>query len=211
MKTAKVTENIKNVETTNETGLTPEQQKAADILRARFPNLADAGLNFEKRTGNFFRASLVKEIERTENGEEKTDSKGRPIYVSDANGQPIEKVRRLVVDLDHESEAATVATCTDEINAKRAAAMVLSGEKGRAKLEADKAEAEKRVAECTAALETFDADMATAVEIVNTTTLPEKAERTPRVAVSAKLKNVEDENAKLRAILLAAGIDPDAQ
>lgn len=193
-----------------ETGLTPEQQKASAILRARMSKLADAGLNFEKRSGSFFRASLVKEQEKDENGEP-LERNGKPVYKLDENGNPIEKVRRLVVDLFHESEAATVATCLDEIHAKRAAAMVLAGDKGRAKLEADKAEAEKRVAECAAALATFDADMDQALAIVAATELPERAERTPRVAVAAKLANVQDENAKLRALLLAAGIDPDAQ
>lgn len=207
------TNNVENVNnetnTQNAETLTPEQEKASQVLRAKLPALAAAGLNFEKRTGNFFMASLVKEVEKNADGSDKTDKNGRPVYVIDPEtNKPVEKVRRLVVELTDENGEILpqYADALADINAKRAAAMVLNGEKGRAKLEADKAEAEKRVAECTAALATFDADLANALEVVAAVELPERA---PRATVAVKLQAVEDENAKLRAKLIAAGINPD--
>lgn len=207
--------NAPDSEATNEKGedgeeLTAEQKKAAQVLRARLPKLAAANLNFEKRTGNFFAGTLVKETEKDENGNDKTGKDGKPIYVIDpATNKPVEKLRRLVVELNDPQTGEIkpqYADCLDEINAKRAAAMVLNGEKGRAKLEAERAAAEKALAESTAALATFDSDMTAALEIVATVELPERAER---VAVTAKLNAAQDENAKLRAILIAAGLDPE--
>lgn len=122
-------------------------EKGAQILRARLPKLSEAALNFEKRTGNFFKAST----EQTEDGE---------------------KVRRLVV-----ADDSIPADCAEEVAAKRAAAVVVGFEvamekadkaieEARAALTAAEAEKAEKVTEYNAA-----------VEVVAAFELPEKAER----------------------------------
>ena len=87
---------------------TPEVQKATAILRAKLPALGAANLNFEKRTGNFFRATLVKQEDGTE------------------------KLVRGVVE-----DSEIPADCAAEIAAKRAAAFVQAEEKNREKIAAE--------------------------------------------------------------------------
>jgi len=207
--TNEVTNNDENVERNenSETNvnevLTPEQEKAVAILRAKLPKLTAAGLNFEKRTGNFFRATLVKEVETLEDGSERLDKKGRPVYKLDENGNPIERVRRLVVDLDNDPAAVE---CADEIEIKRAAALVLDAELTKLKLNKDISKADVALRAAHYAYDNFVDSFKECKNIVENFEIPEKK---VRLAVTAKLAKVEDENAKLRALLLKAGINPD--
>ena len=165
---------------------TPEVQKATAILRAKLPALSAAALNFEKRTGNFFRATLVPQ----EDGTEKL-------------------VRGVVEDSD------IPADCAAEIAAKRAAAFVQAEEKNRAKLGEEIAKLEAELQAKKEEAGQFDADVEAAKEVVMSFELPKS---TGRASVSARLAEVESKAAKmqseaerLRQMLIAAGIDPDAQ
>ena len=165
---------------------TPEVQKATAILRAKLPALSAAALNFEKRTGNFFRATLVKQEDGTE---------------------------RLVRGVVEDSEIP--ADCAAEIAAKRAAAFVQAEEKNRARLTEEVAKLEAELQARKEEAEQFDADVKAAKEVVISFELPKS---TGRVSVSAQLAEVEIKAAKmqseaerLRQMLIAAGIDPDAQ
>lgn len=165
---------------------TPEVQKATAILRAKLPALGAAALNFEKRTGNFFRATLVKQEDGTE---------------------------RLVRGVVEDSEIP--ADCAAEIAAKRAAAFVQAEEKNREKIAAEIARLEAELQAKKEEAEQFDADVEAAKEVVMSFELPKSA---GRASVSAQLAEVESKAAKmqseaerLRQMLIAAGIDPDAQ
>lgn len=165
---------------------TPEVQKATAILRAKLPALGAAALNFEKRTGNFFRATLVKQEDGTE---------------------------RLVRGVVEDSEIP--ADCAAEIAAKRAAAFVQAEEKNREKIAAEIARLEAELQSKKEEAEQFDADVEAAKEVVMSFELPKSA---GHASVSARLAEVESKAAKmqseaerLRQMLIAAGIDPDAQ
>lgn len=165
---------------------TPEVQKAIAILRAKLPALGAVALNFEKRTGNFFRATLVKQEDGTE------------------------KLVRGVVE-DNEIPA----DCAAEITAKRAAAFVQAEEKNREKIAAEIARLEAELQARKEEAEQFDADAEAAKEVVMSFELPKIA---GCASVSARLAEVESKAAKmqseaerLRQMLIAAGIDPDAQ
>ena len=97
------------VETAAVEAATPIETKAAAVLRAKLPHLSEKGLNFEKRTGNFFRATIQTQDDGTE------------------------KVSRLVV-ADADIEGMTDAL-TAEMSIKRAAARIMSAESDAAKLE----------------------------------------------------------------------------
>lgn len=164
---------------------TPEQQKAAAILRAKLPELQAHGLNFERRTGNFFTASVY------------TDDDG------------VEKVRRTVVPDDE-----IAADALPGVAIKRAARTVLDAEKDAAKFAA-------RVEECRKALAYAEAEQAAHADAVKDATaavmdyvMPERAKRE---TLAAKVADAEARAAKavsdverLRQMLIAAGIDPDA-
>lgn len=165
---------------------TPEVQKATAILRAKLPALSAAALNFEKRTGDFFRATLVPQEDGTE------------------------KLVRGVVE-----DSEIPADCAAEIVAKRAAAFVQAEEKNRAKLAEEVAKLEAELQAKKEEAEQFDADVEAAKEVVMSFELPKSA---GRASVSAQLAEVESKAAKmqseaerLRQMLIAAGIDPDAQ
>lgn len=165
---------------------TPEVQKVTAILRAKLPALSAAALNFEKRTGNFFRATLVPQEDGTE---------------------------RLVRGVVEDSEIP--ADCAAEIAAKRAAAFVQAGEKNRARLTEEVAKLEAELQAKREEIDTFDTDLKVAKDLVMSFELPKSA---GRASVSARLAEVESKAAKmqseaerLRQMLIAAGIDPDAQ
>lgn len=165
---------------------TPEVQKATAILRAKLPALGAAALNFEKRTGNFFRATLV------------TQEDG------------MEKLVRSVVE-----DSEIPADCAAEIAAKRAAAFVQAEVKNREKIAAEIARLEAEMKARKEEAEQFDADVEAAKEVVMSFELPKSA---GRASVSARLAEAEGKAAKmqseaerLRQMLIAAGIDPDAQ
>lgn len=177
--------------------------KAAQILRLKMPNLSANGLNFEKRTGNFFRATLVKE----------EDKNGEPI-IDEATGLQKERVARIVVSLTGEDGQPTkeAVQCADEIEIKRAAGRITRAEDERKKkIDAIK-EAEKALLEANEAYVEFENAFMAAAEKVEAFILPEK-ETTVRVAKTKQLEEEvlkkAEENAKLRALLIAAGIDPD--
>ena len=165
---------------------TPEVQKAIAILRAKLPALSAAALNFEKRTGNFFRATLVPQEDGTE------------------------KLVRGVVE-----DSEIPADCAKEISAKRAAAFVQAEEKNRARLTEEVAKLEAELQAKREEIDTFDTDLKVAKDLVMSFELPKSA---GRASVSARLAEVESKAAKmqseaerLRQMLIAAGIDPDAQ
>lgn len=167
--------------------LSPIEKKAAAVLRAKLPHLSENGLNFEKRTGNFFRATIQTQDDGTE------------------------KVSRLVV-ADADIEGMTDALAA-EMSIKRAAARIMSAEVDAAKLE-------KKIEEARAELDALKAEkIAAAAEFnkaaadVEAYELPEKA---ARETMSAKVAAAESkaaaalsENERLRAMLIAAGFDPD--
>ena len=178
---SKETMNVENVE--NER--TPEQQKAAAILRAKLPELQAYGLNFERRTGNFFKASVY------------TDDDG------------VEKVRRPVVPDDE-----IAADALPGVTIKRAARTVLDAEKDAAKLSARVEECRKALAEATAAAAAHATDVEEATAAVMEYVMPE---RVKRETLAAKAADAEARAAKaasdverLRQMLIAAGLDPDA-
>lgn len=166
-----------NNENAHVSGANAVIEKAQSILRARLPRLTENALNFEKRTGNFFKAMVS----------------------TDADG--VEKVRRLVVE-----DATIPSECADEMKAKRAAAFVVSFDATLSKAEKAIEDAEEALAEANAYRAQLLADYDTAADVVIDTELPEKAQR---VTLAAKVESQQSEIDKLRAMLLAAGIDPD--
>ena len=174
--------------------LTPLEKKAAAVLRAKLPHLSEKGLNFEKRTGNFFRAVLQTQDDGTE------------------------KVSRLVV-ADADIEGMTDALAA-EMSIKRAAARIMSAESDAAKLEKRIEEARAELAALEAELAALEAEKAAAAaELekaaadVEAYELPEKAARetlSAKVAAAgSKAAAALSENERLRAMLIAAGLDPD--
>lgn len=167
--------------------LSPIEQKAAAVLRAKLPHLSEKGLNFEKRTGNFFRATIQTQDDGTE------------------------KVSRLVVaDVDIDGMTEELAA---EMSIKRAAARIMSAESDAAKLEKRLADAWSAVHELEAEKEAAAAELEKAAADVEAYELPEKA---ARETLSAKVAAAESkaaaamsENERLRAMLIAAGLDPD--
>lgn len=167
--------------------LSPLEKKAAAVLRAKLPHLSEKGLNFEKRTGNFFRAALQTQDDGTE------------------------KVSRLVVadaDIDGMTDALAA-----EMSIKRAAARIMSAESDAAKLDKKIDEARAELAALEAEKEAAAADLEKAAADVEAYELPEKA---ARETLSAKVAAAESkaaaalsENERLRAMLIAAGLDPD--
>jgi hypothetical protein len=122
--------------------------KAHAILKARFPHLSAENLNFEKRTGNFFVATMATD----ENGDEKMSRK----VVEDAN---------------------IPQECHEEMNYKRAAAFVLAYDAKAASADAVIAECEKKLADAKAYRDELFNTLAQSETIVNACALPEKAER----------------------------------
>ena len=167
--------------------LSPIEKKAAAVLRAKLPHLSEKGLNFEKRTGNFFRATIQTQDDGTE------------------------KVSRLVV-ADADIEGMTDALAA-EMSIKRAAARIMSAESDAAKLEKKIEEVRDELAALKAEKIAAAAEFNKAVAAVEAYELPEKA---ARETLSAKVAAAESkaaaamsENERLRAMLIAAGLDPD--
>lgn len=167
--------------------LSPIESKAAAVLRAKLPHLSEKGLNFEKRTGNFFRATIQTQDDGTE------------------------KVSRLVV-ADADIEGMTDALAA-EMSIKRAAARILSAELDAAKLGKKIEEVSAELAALKAEKEAAAAELEKAAAAVEAYELPEKA---ARETLSAKVAAAESkaaaamsENERLRAMLIAAGLDPD--
>ena len=176
-------QNVEQVESQNveaqNVELTETQHKAAQILRARLPHLSANALNFEKRTGNFFRATVVTEDDETE------------------------RVSRLVV-----ADEDLPAECQPEIAAKRAARLVMDYERQRAKLVSRVDAIKAELSAATIEVAELDEAHEAAKTLVNGYELPEREKRGTLTAKAAKL---ETENDRLRALLIAAGIDPDAK
>lgn len=160
--------------------LSPIEKKAAAVLRAKLPHLSENGLNFEKRTGNFFRATIQMQDDGTE------------------------KVSRLVV-ADADIEGMTDALAA-EMSIKRAAARIMSAEPDAAKLGKKIEAARAELAALKAEKEAAAAELDRAAAAVEAYELPEKA---ARETLSAKVAAAMSENERLRAMLIAAGLDPD--
>ena len=122
--------------------------KAHAILKARLPHLSAQNLNFEKRTGNFFVASM----QTTEDGEQKLTRK----VIEDAN---------------------IAQECYEEMKQKRAAAFVLAYEGKIESAAAAIADAEQKLADAKAYRAELDLAFADATATVEACVLPEKAER----------------------------------
>lgn len=138
--------------------------KASAILKARLPHLTEARLNFEKRTGNFFTASTIKD---------------------EATGE--EKLTRKVVE-----DANIAEVCYEEMKQKRAAAFVLAYPATIENANKAIADAEAKLAEAKQYREEVEQAMANACEIVEATELPEKAERvTLSKTVEAQASEIE--------------------
>jgi ATPase subunit of ABC transporter with duplicated ATPase domains len=167
--------------------LSPIEKKAAAVLRAKLPHLSENGLNFEKRTGNFFRATIQTQDDGTE------------------------KVSRLVV-ADADIEGMTDALAA-EMSIKRAAARIMSAESDAAKLEKQIEKARAELSALEAEEIAAAADLEKAVADVEAYELPEKAARetlSAKVAAAeSKAAAVLSENQRLREMLIAAGLDPD--
>ena len=167
--------------------LSPIEKKAAAVLRAKLPHLSENGLNFEKRTGNFFRATIQTQDDGTE------------------------KISRLVV-ADADIEGMTDALAA-EMSIKRAAARIMSAESDAAKLEKKIEEARVELAALEAEKAAAAAELDKAAAAVEAYELPEKAARetlSAKVAAAeSKAAAVLSENERLRAMLIAAGLDPD--
>lgn len=167
--------------------LSPLEEKATAVLRAKLPHLSEKGLNFEKRTGNFFRAVLQTQDDGTE--------KASRLVVADA-------------DIDGMTDALAA-----EMSIKRAAARIMSAESDAAKLDKKIDEARAELAALEAEKEAAAAELEKAAADVEAYELPEKA---ARETLSAKVAAAESkaaaalsENERLRAMLIAAGLDPD--
>lgn len=167
--------------------LSPIEVKAAAVLRAKLPHLSENGLNFEKRTGNFFRATIQTQDDGTE------------------------KVSRLVV-ADADIKGMTDALAA-EMSIKRAAARIMSAESDAAKLEKKIEEARAELAALEAEKVAAAAELDKAAAAVEAYELPEKVARetlSAKVAAAeSKVAAARSENERLRAMLIAAGLDPD--
>lgn len=167
--------------------LSPIEVKAAAVLRAKLPHLSENGLNFEKRTGNFFRATIQTQDDGTE------------------------KVSRLVI-ADADIKGMTDALAA-EMSIKRAAARIMSAESDAAKLEKKIEEARAELAALEAEKAAAAAELDKAAAAVEAYELPEKAARATLsakvAAAESKAAAVLSENERLRAMLIAAGLDPD--
>lgn len=167
--------------------LSPIEVKAAAVLRAKLPHMSENGLNFEKRTGNFFRATIQTQDDGTE------------------------KVSRLVV-ADADIEGMTDALAA-EMSIKRAAARIMSAESDAAKLGKKIEAARAELAALKAEKEAAAAELDKAAAAVEAYELPEKATRetlSAKVAAAeSKVAAAMSENERLRAMLIAAGLDPD--
>lgn len=168
-------------------GLSPIELKAAAVLRAKLPHLSEKGLNFEKRTGNFFRATIQTQDDGTE------------------------KVSRLVVadaDIDGMTDALAA-----EMSIKRAAARIMSAESDAARLKKKIGEVRAELAALEAESKAAAAELEKAAADVEAYELPEKAARetlSAKVAAAeSKVAAAMSENERLRAMLVAAGLDPD--
>lgn len=160
-----------------QTATNPTHDKATAILRARIEPLATYGLNFEKRTGAFFKATMV------------TDDKGT------------EKLSRKVVE-----DAECPEDAHEAMRVKRASALVVSIEEKRTKMTKAIEEANRALQEARANAEALEIDYSNAVALVEAFELPEKAQR---VKLSAKIEAQATLIEKMRAALIAAGLDPD--
>lgn len=167
--------------------LSPIEKKAAAVLRAKLPHLSENSLNFEKRTGNFFRATIQTQDDGTE------------------------KISRLVV-ADADIKGMTDALAA-EMSIKRAAARIMSAESDAAKLEKKIEEARAELAALEAEKAAAAAKLEEAIADVEAYELPEKAARETLsakvVAAESKAAAALSENERLRAMLIAAGLDPD--
>lgn len=167
--------------------LSPIEKKAAAVLRAKLPHLSEKGLNFEKRTGNFFRATIQTQDDGTE------------------------KVSRLVV-ADADVEGMTDALAA-EMSIKRAAARIMSAESDAAKLEKKIEEARAELSALEAEETAAAASLEKAVADVEAYELPEKVTRetlSAKVAAAeSKVAAAMSENERLRAMLIAAGLNPN--
>lgn len=174
--------------------LSPVEQKATAILRARLPMLVGNGLNFEKRTGAFFKATL--ETVKDDEGNAKLDEKG----------QPVEKMRRTVVD-----DTLIPAEAEAEAAAKRAAALIVGAEAKREAVAKAVEEAKNALAEATQKAAVLESEIEEAAAIVEAFTLPEKAarERVNAAVLKEQAEKAMSEAERLRALLISMGVDPD--
>jgi len=180
--------------------LTVAEVKAQNILRAKLPALHDLNFNFEKRTGSFFTASIVKMY----------DKEGSPIL---ENGAHKEKIVRTVIKIENERGEflPEYVHIEQEANQKRAAAFVLNADNEKKKLQAAQQRLFLELEENKQAIETFDSSLEIAKEVVDSVILPERtaSERlnltTKLTESTTKLNVISERLVKLTAMLKAAG------
>jgi hypothetical protein len=117
--------------------------------------------------------------------------------VDEATGE--EKLTRKVVE-----DASIAEVCHEEMKQKRAAAFVLGYESKLATADEAIAKAEQLLEEAKAYRDTLATEYADACVVVEACELPEKAER---VTLAKQVEAQNDEIARLKALLAAAGIE----
>lgn len=174
------------------------EDKAKRILRAVIPALSERGLNIESRTGNFFRATQEYAVDEVT---------GKPIV--DMDGRLIKRVRRLVVEVTGENGAwlPEYVDIADDLAAKRAAAIVKRGNEPTALLN-KRAELAEQLAEIDSAIASYRHNYNYACAQVESYALPERP-TSERERLADTVREQAQRLEKMRAALLAAGLDPD--
>lgn len=195
--------------------LSPIEIKANGILRYKTPKLAERGLNFEKRYGSFYKAQMLKQL----------DEFGEPVKGTD--GKPIEKLQRLVVSLHEINEdgsdkldengglipTADAIACADEIVIKRAAGTIAMSRIKKSRFAERREALMKQLDALNDEMASHEIEYNEAAVKIEAFELPTNVTVSTSVKLSEatlKLQSAEEANAKLRAALIAAGIDPDA-
>lgn len=193
-----------------EKGFTDEEVKANAIIRARLPKLVEKVMQFDRRSGNFIRRSLVTV----------TDKNGAPLY--DGNGNELKKNTSLtipLIEIDEETgkpildeNGNVIPTdaalyCNDEIMAKRAARTVLNYDRTMEDFAKEEERLEKELAALRGKRDSYITDWNEAKELVMLFKLPESA--SARVSLTAKVEKQESIISAMRAKMVAAGVSEE--
>lgn len=187
--------NVENAQVVEVKEQTAEQIKAERIIRKKLSGMTDVGLNFNRRAGSFYEAVMVAE----------TDAEGNEI--KNDKGEVMKKLARLTVDTSLPKYAGeeTQAAIAIKLNA----ALVADGEEKYSKISEKVDKLAKELDEAKNELASFETNYEAAVKAVTEYDLPEAPTRATS-AVKAQLEDMKAQNERLRAQLIAAGIDPDA-
>lgn len=174
------------------------EDKAKRILRAVIPALSERGLNIESRTGNFFRATQEDVVDEVT---------GKPIV--DMDGRVTKRVRRLVVEVtgDDGDWLPEYTDIADDLAAKRAAAIVKRGNEPTALL-GKRDELQAQIEEIEGAIASYRHNYNYACAQVESYALPERP-TSERERLADTVREQAQRLERMRAALLAAGLDPD--